>query len=363
MWKRWIIWLLLLLAAGILYLFENGTATLTLLIATAAIPLITMLPLLFASPGDTALTLPERCVCGESVTGIVGMQRRLRLPVSVVASLTIENIRTGETQSLSLPITGRESRFTLRSEYCGLLRVTASALRLEDPFGLVHRTVSTEQTAQTRVVPHLFTPEVRVTETAFALPDSDRFSPDKPGNDPSETFGVREYRPGDSIKTIHWKLSQKSGDTMVRELSLPVEHQVLLRYENPAVSETEPAQIHSMTTVILSISAMLAEQGIIHDLGWRDALWQIDSEDARLAAMDVLLSLPPETESAPTERIGGSYAHVAAVSAEPVLGLADLYNGSRVTVLKPGSGAEGLQPDGTVQICFDNFEQLGRLEL
>jgi uncharacterized protein (DUF58 family) len=118
MWKRWIIWFLLILAAGILYLFENGTATLTLLIATAAIPLITMLPLLFARPGDAALTLPERCVCGESVTGTVGIQRRLRLPVSVVASLAIDNIRTGETQSLSLPITGRESRFTLRSEYC-----------------------------------------------------------------------------------------------------------------------------------------------------------------------------------------------------------------------------------------------------
>ena len=26
-------------------------------------------------------------------------------------------------------------------------------------------------------------------------------------------------------------------------------------------------------------------------------------------------------------------------------------------------GAEGLQPDGTVQICFDTFEQLGRVEL
>ena len=100
----------------------------------------------------------------------------------------------------------------------------------------------------------------------------------------------REYRPGDNIKTIHWKASQKTGETMIRELSLPVEHQVLLRYENPTSGETEPAQIHSMTTVILSISAMLAEQGIIHDLGWRDALWQIDSEDARLAAMDALLS-------------------------------------------------------------------------
>ena len=205
------------------------------------------------------------------------------------------------------------------------------------------------------VLPALFQTEVLLTESAFAMLDSEEYSAVKPGFDPSETFGIREYRPGDSIKTIHWKLSQKSGDTMIRELSLPVEHQVF--------GQTAPETIHSMTTLLLSLSSVLAEQGIVHDLGWRDALWQIDSEDARLAAMDALLSLPPETESAQTERIGGSYAHLAAVSAEPVLGLADLYNGSRVTVLKPGSGAEGLQPDGTVQICFDNFEQLGRLEL
>ena len=34
-----------------------------------------------------------------------------------------------------------------------------------------------------------------------------------------------------------------------------------------------------------------------------------------------------------------------------------------VTVLKPGAGAEGLQPDGTVQICYESLEQLGRVEL
>ncbi|MCQ2538114.1 MAG: DUF58 domain-containing protein [Lachnospiraceae bacterium] len=41
-------------------------------------------------------------------------------------------------------------------------------------------------------------------------------------NDPSEAYGIREYVPGDSIKSIHWKLSEKTGKTMVREYGMPV---------------------------------------------------------------------------------------------------------------------------------------------
>ena len=356
--KRRVVWLLLILAAAALYLFENSGATLAVLLIVVLVPLF---GILLAAVGtrnaSVGIALPERCVCGDEIRGTLASQTRGE------AVLKIENLHTGETAELSLPLLRSETPFTVQASCCGVVRARVEHLLARDLFGLTAWKRPVSGNAATVVLPVLFQPEIVLTESAFAMLDSDEYSAVNPGFDPSETFGVREYRPGDSIKTIHWKLSQKSGDTMVRELSLPVEHQVLLRYENPTSGETEPAQIHSMTTVILSISAMLAEQGIIHDLGWRDALWQIDSEDARLAAMDALLSLPPETESAPTERIGGSYAHVAAVSVEPVLGLADLYNGSRVTVLKSGSGAEGLQPDGTVQICFDNFEQLGRLEL
>ena len=371
MWKRWIIWLLLLLTAGVLYLFENGAATMTLLIAAAVVPLLTMLPLIFSRPGDAALTLPGRCVCGEPITGTIRMQRRLRLPLSVAASLKIENIRTGEAQSLSLPITGRESRFTVCSEYCGLLRVSISALRLEDPFGLVHRTVSAEQTAQTRVVPHLFTPEVIVTETAFALPDSDRFSPDKPGSDPSETFGIREYRPGDNIKTIHWKFSQKSAKTVVRELSLPVLQQVLLLLDTRSA---EPLQHHSMTTTMLSVSAALMEQGVEHIVGWllphgvSPELLSVTNETQYAAALDALLAAPvfPDAALSAEGRSEGSFAHVAILSAAPLPGLADIFNGSRVTLLLCGGDGDGLTDDGVYLCSFsaaDPSAQLQELEL
>ena len=42
-----------------------------------------------------------------------------------------------------------------------------------------------------------------------------------PGDDPSEIFGVREFRAGDKMQSIHWKLSAKSDDLLVRENSQP----------------------------------------------------------------------------------------------------------------------------------------------
>lgn len=52
--------------------------------------------------------------------------------------------------------------------------------------------------------------------------DSDRFSTYKKGDDPSEIFDIREYADGDKIQRIHWKLSSKTGDLMVKEGSLPL---------------------------------------------------------------------------------------------------------------------------------------------
>ncbi|MGN0378211.1 MAG: DUF58 domain-containing protein [Butyrivibrio sp.] len=52
--------------------------------------------------------------------------------------------------------------------------------------------------------------------------DSEIYSTVRPGNDPTEIFGVREYEGGDKIRSIHWKLSSKAGELMVKEYGLPL---------------------------------------------------------------------------------------------------------------------------------------------
>ena len=46
------------------------------------------------------------------------------------------------------------------------------------------------------------------------------------GNDFAEITDVREYRPGDRIKDIHWKLSAKKETLMVKERTSVAQSQV-----------------------------------------------------------------------------------------------------------------------------------------
>ncbi len=61
--------------------------------------------------------------------------------------------------------------------------------------------------------------------------DSDEYSMRKAGYDPSETFAIREYQPGDRIRQIHWKLTEKFDSLMVRDYGLPIQNTVLLLLE------------------------------------------------------------------------------------------------------------------------------------
>lgn len=48
------------------------------------------------------------------------------------------------------------------------------------------------------------------------------YSTKKAGDDPTEIFAIREYAPGDKIRNIHWKLTSKIGDVMVKDYGLPL---------------------------------------------------------------------------------------------------------------------------------------------
>ena len=52
--------------------------------------------------------------------------------------------------------------------------------------------------------------------------ESEEHSKERGGDDPSEVFQIRDYQPGDKLRSIHWKLSAKTGEMMVRERSLPL---------------------------------------------------------------------------------------------------------------------------------------------
>lgn len=378
MWKRRCLWAAALLLTALLYFFENNAGTLTLLLSVLLLPCFGLFPLL--CPVSAELSVSAAAEKGQSVPGVVRLTNGGVLPLPRVAlRLTCRNLRTGEeiAQEIALSLLPKETReaaFRLDCPHCGSVRLEAAEIMVYDLFGLARRKEPCTADTEFTVLPTLFQPEILLGNSAAALPDSDVYAADHPGNDPGETFAVREYVPGDVLRKIHWKLSEKTDRLMVREFGLPVVNEVLLLLETAGSTDAEAS--NAVTEVFASVSHALLLQGCEHQIGWQGAegftLQTVSDEQEFDAMLEALLRLPPAENGSVARAFSefaphGGFAHVLVVAPQVPAGMQELVSGNRVSVLLCGkAAAEGLQPDGTYLLSFDSVgyaQALCRLEV
>ncbi len=378
MWKRRCLWAAALLLTALLYFFENNAGTLTLLLSVLLLPCFGLFPLL--CPVSAELSMSAAAEKGQSVPSVVRLTNGGVLPLPRVAlRLTCRNLRTGEeiAQEIALSLLPKETReaaFRLDCPHCGSVRLEAAEIMVYDLFGLARRKEPCTADTEFTVLPALFQPEIVLRDSAAALPDSDVYAADHPGNDPGETFAVREYVPGDALRKIHWKLSEKTDRLMVREFGLPVVNEVLLLLETAGSAGAEVTD--AITEVFASVSRALLTQGCTHQIGWQGAegftLQTVSDEQEFDAMLEALLRLPPAENGSVARAFSefaphGGFAHVLVVAPQVPAGMQELVSGNRVSVLLCGkAAAEGLQPDGTYLLSFDSVgyaQALCRLEV
>ena len=193
--------------------------------------------------------------------------------------LTGINLLTGEQlrEKIDFSLAAKEKRTiecVLSSTHCGRLSLSVEQVRIYDYFGLLFFPKKLSQQLGVTVMPNTFEMAL-LSPIAKSIPDdSDEYSTVRPGNDPSEIFAVREYRPGDSLRQIHWKLTQKFDQLMTREASLPVDQSVLLLFDTrkPKGKSIPAAQLDAAAEVIATLSQSLLENGLAHRIVWRDAV-------------------------------------------------------------------------------------------
>lgn len=186
----------------------------------------------------------------------------------------VENQLNGQKASyrlISWANSRRTTRQTLRlgSEYCGRIRVTVEKGKLYDCFGLFGLTVPWEAVTHMVVQPDTFPMSVTLLPKAGEIEESLLYSQERPGQDMTETYQLREYTPGDSPRQIHWKLSGKLERLIVRDPALPIEHNVLVFWERTGGSG-DPERIDAQAEVVISLCRSLAEEGIPFTIGWND---------------------------------------------------------------------------------------------
>ncbi|MCD7826607.1 MAG: DUF58 domain-containing protein [Clostridiaceae bacterium] len=126
-----------------------------------------------------------------------------------------------------------------------------------------------------------------------------------PGNvfeqEPPEVYDIRNYRPGDSLRSIHWKLSAKSDELIVRESQIETEAAVVLfldwrRGKEPLRKYRK--RMEYLNIVLLSLSESLLEAGCAHYVVWyggqEDVLRCRVSQQEHVYQMMAQVSIPGE---------------------------------------------------------------------
>ena len=115
------------------------------------------------------------------------------------------------------------------------------------------------------------------------LPDAQGVFPnengdsEKQGNNALDVSEIRSYREGDSLKMVHWKLSARWNDLMVREMMDPTEKLTWL-YLNLQESSNlpqvrrDPAAWDLFLETVAATSAMLLKMEKRHIVLWIDSL-------------------------------------------------------------------------------------------
>ena len=101
-------------------------------------------------------------------------------------------------------------------EYCGRFKVTVKEAVLTDVLGVVELKLPINETAECLVLPN-GAERNREAGQIYQKGVTEAYESKEKGYDFSDISGIREYIPGDKLQNIHWKLSVKKDELMVKE--------------------------------------------------------------------------------------------------------------------------------------------------
>lgn len=276
--KARILWILWLIFSGLFWFWSEDYLGILLPILSLMVPvlgcLITKLSTGYLQAWFSVDVAGEK---NHPVKGMLFLKNTGILPVGRVrCEIKGENLLTGEVFRFKLAMAAparmtAKEELELMSRHCGKIRFSLEKLTVRDPFGLWNFSVPASGEEVTLIRPEIFPVETQIVYGESLSLDSDMFSMVKPGSDSSEIFAVREYRPGDRIRQMHWKLSEKLDISMVKEYGLPIQNTILLALETgiaPGMENLPADCMDALAESLLSLSESLMEEQVVHSIAW-----------------------------------------------------------------------------------------------
>lgn len=191
--------------------------------------------------------------------------------------------------------------FHLTSKYCGAVAFWLAQVQVPDHLGIFWgkcRSIGGLQEMSVLPDRSREVPEIAEKVQQFAA-DGDGFHQRRSGDDPSETYDIRAYMQGDTMHRIHWKMTAKTDEMMVRDFGQPVERVTLLLLDLcKGTDELTREKWDFFLETVASLSDRLLKLGLVHFAAWLDTKsgavtkLHVGSEEELQAMLAALLRAP-----------------------------------------------------------------------
>ena len=222
---------------------------------------------------------------GQSVKVLLDKSRKgKKYAGEVVFLLHVENTTLQQKKVIKQSVSGdAKGTFQLTPESAGNYEISLRRIWVYDLSSLFYWSKSCKEAANIVVLPDFYPVSVRLTEAVRNfVGDAEIYDMLRSGDDASEILKLREFQDGDKLKNIHWKLSAKMDELIVRENSLPKACSTVLLLEN----RSGKGDLDAYFKVAASLSFSMMDKECPHYVAWQSRHYQdikrirVDSEES-----------------------------------------------------------------------------------
>lgn len=274
-----LLYLVLLIILACFWILYVDSIALIMLLCALCLPILLktlMICLKFKSEAFLSCDA-NTCTSGDSIPVTVTINNRLPFSFSQMHAVIDLHHSFGiekERIKLQFPLHAKNTTkmtFYIHTDFCGTLDISLKKLYVLDYLHLFRANlIASRRTASVLIVPKRIQLQVFNLSEPVYCDESDLFG-DKAGDDPSEIFGLHEYIPGDSVSRIHWKLSSKNDQMLVKEFSTPVLKSVMLiadfKWDNISTKH-RMREVEAFLSVFYSLVCTMVEQQIVPTVLW-----------------------------------------------------------------------------------------------
>ncbi len=266
----------LIFVCAAFYLLYIWDFSLILLIVVAALPAVMFILLLIAKRSISVKFAVKSTTVSKNENFDIQLcvENRSILPIGKAeAFIEYYNIFNNQINTLQLdfPVQARNSQrvtFQFSSKFSGMLKIRTAYINIYDPLRIFRMKTGKNIREEICVLPEGHEINGIVTASDRITTESPAFSEHRPGDDPSEVFDLRDYIPGDKLNRIHWKLSSKRDDFIVKDYSLPIDSSAVLFLDLHCTEDSDYTLpvYDTLLELLVSLSQFMLENERAHKI-------------------------------------------------------------------------------------------------